>query len=158
MPDQNGNTVKRIDMANHFAELAAEHRITVKFTLADPNQGAYFARRDSRMISTRPIRNTGFYISALHEIGHIVGPDQGGSRLKAEWGAWRWAKENAIVWTDTAERVMKRALTSYCTDRLVRDMPEEFFNWVNFPPLDGTNLLNAPEPSDPLGDHHGRNE
>ena len=115
MPDQNGNLVKRIDMAIHVMELCAEHKIKVRFTLEQPATG-YVADRQHRTIKTRPVRNTGFYVSALHEIGHIVGEHQtvDDSRLMQEWYAWRFAKETALTWTDTAERVMKRALSSYC--------------------------------------------
>lgn len=130
MPDANGNLVKRIDMALHFMQLAAVHNISVKFTLNPPSSG-YLADRESRSIVTRPVQNTGYYVSALHEIGHIVGPDQDRSRLEAEWGAWRFAKENAVTWTDTAERVMKKALSSYCNRQNIQSMPDDFFDWVN---------------------------
>jgi hypothetical protein len=123
--------VKRIDMANHFAELCAEHEIVVRFTLAAPEDGAYSANHMQRRVTTRPIRNTGFYVSALHEIGHIVGPHQDKSRLWAEWGAWIWAKENAIVWTDTAWRVTRGALTSYSNAFGAETMPDDFRNWIN---------------------------
>ena len=33
--------------------------------------------------------------------------------LEREIGAWKYAMVNAIVWTDTATRVMKKALMSY---------------------------------------------
>ncbi len=139
MPNANGELVKRIDMFIHFAELAATNHITVKYTLDEPSQGAYRADPRTKTIVTRPIRNTGFYVSGLHEMGHIVGPDQGQRRngvslLKSEWGAWRWAKENAITWTDTAERVMKRALGGYtrgASGTTLEAMPADFWDWVD---------------------------
>ena len=132
MPDANGNLVKRIDMATHFAEICSEHGITVKFTTMEPGEGAYWARPSAKLIQTRPIKNTGFYVSGLHEVGHCVGKRQNRNRwsvLMSEWFAWKWAKENAIVWTDTAERVMVRALTGYrnsATADNVFAMPQDF--------------------------------
>ena len=54
-------------------------------------------------------------MSALHEIGHILGPQQtiDDDRLESEIGAWKYAMANAIVWTDVATKIMKRALMSY---------------------------------------------
>ena len=34
-------------------------------------------------------------------------------RFEMEVGAWKYAMATAIVWTDTAKRVMKKALKSY---------------------------------------------
>ena len=61
----------------------------------------------------RPTKNTGYYVSALHEIGHIVGKFQDRSQLTRELWAWVWARQNAIVWTETADRVMAGAMESY---------------------------------------------
>ena len=53
--------------------------------------------------------------SALHEIGHIRGDNQSYNNTvqEREIGAWIWAMLNAKVWTDTADRVMSKALSSY---------------------------------------------
>lgn len=122
--------MKRIDMFIHFAEIAAAHNITVRFT-TEPPSVAYWANPAERMISTRPIKNTGYYVSGLHEIGHIVGPFQSSknSRLRQEWGAWMFAMSEAQIWTDTAQRIMVGAMTSYinsATPDQIRRMPESF--------------------------------
>tara|TARA_R110000751_G_scaffold85455_1_gene170581 strand:+ start:2687 stop:3076 length:390 start_codon:yes stop_codon:yes gene_type:complete len=106
--------MKRIDMFIHFAEIAAKNNITVKFSTADPSQ-AYWANREHRMISTRPIKNTGYYVSGLHEIGHIVGECQTSkySLLKQEWYAWKYAMQTAEIWTATTHKIMKRAMKTY---------------------------------------------
>lgn len=54
-------------------------------------------------------------MSALHEIGHIMGDNQSYNNTvrEREIGAWIWAMLNAKVWTDTADRVMANALSSY---------------------------------------------
>ena len=108
-------TVKRIDMAMHVMELCAKHKIKVHYQSLEDFEPRYWARRHPREIQIRPTKNTGYYVSALHEIGHIVGERQGRniSTLTKELYAWIWARQNALVWTDTAERIMRRAMDSY---------------------------------------------
>ncbi len=107
--------VKRIDMAIHVQELCAALNIGVTFQSLGEATPRYYAIPDRRIIHIRPTANTGYYVSALHEIGHIVGQRQGRniSTLTKELYAWIWARENALVWTDTAERIMRRAMDSY---------------------------------------------
>ena len=105
---------KRIDMALHIQELCAIHNILVKYQSIHDDEPNYFANRQKRLIQVRPTKNTGYYVSTLHEIGHIVGDNQSNSpRLTQELYAWVWARDNALVWTDTAERIMRRAMDSY---------------------------------------------
>lgn len=126
MPDINGNPVKRFYMALHIQELCADHNIAVKFT-NDPSQ--YSARRGNRpTITIRPTRNTGYYVSALHEIGHILSPHQGNGRNHDETDAWFWARENSKLWTATAERIMRRALDSYGAEYPTNRWPEYVTN------------------------------
>lgn len=106
-------TVKRIDMALHVQELCAEHSISVKYQSLSDDLPRYWAQPASRRICIRPTKNTGYYVSALHEIGHIVGKFQDRSRLTAELWAWVWARQNALIWTDTAERIMRQAMDTY---------------------------------------------
>jgi len=107
--------VKRIEMAMHVQELCAAHGITVKYQSLNDEVPRYYAQPQSRVIQIRPTKNTGYYVSALHEIGHIIGERQGPSisTLTKELYAWIWARQNALVWTDTAERIMRRAMDSY---------------------------------------------
>ena len=107
--------IKRIDMAIHVSELCAAHNITVKYQSLGEATPRYLAIPDRRLIQIRATKNTGYYVSALHEIGHIVGQRQGRniSTLTKELYAWIWARENALVWTATAERIMRRAMDSY---------------------------------------------
>ena len=104
--------VKRIDMALHVQELCAKHKITVSFDSLKNATPQYWANRRKNAIQIRPTKNTGYYVSALHEIGHLIGQQQNGNLIQAEIYAWVWAKQNAIVWTDTAERIMEKALMS----------------------------------------------
>ena len=107
--------VKRIDMALHIQELCAVNHITVSYQSLDADVPNYYANQRKKHIHIRPTKNTGYYVSALHEIGHILGDDQtyNNTVKEREIGAWIWAMLNAKVWTDTADRVMASALSSY---------------------------------------------
>jgi len=107
--------VKRIDMALHIQELCAVNHITVSYQRLDAEVPNYYADVTKKHIHIRPTKNTGYYVSALHEIGHILGDNQtyNNTVKEREIGAWIWAMLNAKVWTDTADRVMSRALLSY---------------------------------------------
>jgi hypothetical protein len=71
------------------------------------------AWRKTRRIAIRPVKSAVTYAIALHEIGHILGGRQSGSRLDKEVGAWEWAQANAIEWTDAMDATMRKALRSY---------------------------------------------
>ena len=112
--------IKRIDMALHVMELCATNNIQVQYQSLEDETPRYWARPSERKIQIRPTKNTGYYVSALHELGHILGERQmqNNRRLTRELYAWIWAREQALVWTETAERIMRRAMDSYgWTDR-----------------------------------------
>ena len=106
---------KRIDMALHIQELLAVEKISVSYQSLTETVPRYSAIPSRRHITIRPTKNTGYYVSALHEIGHILGDNQSRNNTtkEKEIGAWIWAMLSAIVWTETADRVMARALRSY---------------------------------------------
>ena len=111
----NSENVKRIDMALHVQQLCAENGITVTYQSMHDEVPRYYAQPASRVICIRPTKNTGYYVSALHELGHILGEKQGREDplLDKELYAWVWARQKALVWTETAERIMRRAMDSY---------------------------------------------
>jgi hypothetical protein len=48
------------------------------------------------------IRSAVSYATALHELGHCLGRYQASrSVMTVERWAWRWAKENALIWTSS---------------------------------------------------------
>jgi hypothetical protein len=52
--------------------------------------------------------------SHLHEIGHIKGRHQRSpDTLVRERWAWRWAKENALIWTPAMEKNCSVSLAWY---------------------------------------------
>ena len=107
--------VRRIDMALHIQQLCADYGITVTYQSLNDEIPRYYANPGQKHIHIRPTKNTGYYVSALHEIGHIMGDNQSYNNTvkEREIGAWIWAMLNAKVWTDTADRVMSQALQSY---------------------------------------------
>jgi antirestriction protein ArdC len=52
-----------------------------------------------------PVQGQESYAIALHELGHIFGRYQRSARVivRERW-AWRWARENALMWTPAMER------------------------------------------------------
>ena len=107
--------VKRIEMSLHVQELCAKNDIQVKYVSLEEPEAFYCANRVHKIITIRPTKNTGYYVPTLHEIGHLLGPDQhqGCDRMEMEIGAWKYAVAVALVWTETATKIMKRALMSY---------------------------------------------
>ena len=92
-------TVKRIEMALHVQELCAVNDIRVFYQSLEDAEPRYWARPSDKSICIRPTKNTGYYVSALHEIGHILCKFQDRTRLTRELWACVWARQNALVWT-----------------------------------------------------------
>ena len=109
--------VKRIDMAVHIQEICALNKIKVNYQSMDDIVPIYWANKKKREIQIRPTRNTGYYVSALHEIGHIIGDNQDLDLIAKELWAWIYAKETAMVWTPTAERIMRKSMDSYGSEQ-----------------------------------------
>tara|TARA_X000001382_G_scaffold68358_1_gene47480 strand:- start:110 stop:487 length:378 start_codon:yes stop_codon:yes gene_type:complete len=105
--------IKRIDMAIHVQEICALNNIKVNYQSMDEVEPSYWANPKRREIQIRPTKNTGYYVSALHEIGHIIGDNQDLDRIGKELWAWIYARKTAMVWTQTAERIMQTSMDSY---------------------------------------------
>ena len=105
--------IRRIDMALHVQEICALNDIKVRYQSMDEVEPRYWANPNKREIQIRPTKNTGYYVSALHEIGHIIGDNQDLDRLGQELWAWIYARQTALVWTPTAERIMQYSMKSY---------------------------------------------
>ena len=105
--------IRRIDMALHVQEICALNDIKVRYQSMDEVEPRYWANPNKREIQIRPTKNTGYYVSALHEIGHIIGDNQDLDRLGQELWAWIYARQTALVWTPTAERIMQDSMKSY---------------------------------------------
>lgn len=117
-------------MALHIQELCAVEKISVSYQSLTETTPRYSAIPSRRHITIRPTKNTGYYVSALHEIGHILGDNQSRNNTtkEKEIGAWIWAMLQAIVWTETADRVMAKALQSYGVEQVEIDEIQKLWN------------------------------
>jgi hypothetical protein len=97
-----------MDYATHIAKICRLESIAVE----SHSRGGRAYRR-SRRIKIRPVKTAITYAIALHEIGHILGPRQSGTRLDKEVGAWEWAEANALEWTEAMTAKRTECLRSY---------------------------------------------
>jgi hypothetical protein len=97
-------------MEQHVLDVAALGRVRVHWR---DRYGAH-ALSETLEIWIPRIRSAITYATALHELGHCLGRYQESrSVIVVERWAWRWAKENALVWTDPMERNMTRCMAWY---------------------------------------------
>lgn len=94
--------------AEHIHSLLAMHGIACEWR--DRTAGRSWRRW--KRVRLQPVRSAITYAAALHEIGHVVGP-QTGQRLNREAQAWRWAEANAIEWTEPMIRSAARCIGTY---------------------------------------------
>jgi hypothetical protein len=94
--------------AKHIARICKIEDITI-----ESHSSGGRAYRRKRLVKIKPVKTAITYAVALHEIGHILGPRQRGTRLDQEVGAWEWAMENAIEWTDAMAEKRAACLRSY---------------------------------------------
>lgn len=95
-------------MRDHIDALCARHDVR----MGRHSRGGNASRR-GRFINIRPVKSAITYAVALHELGHVLGQYQSQPRLYKEAGAWKWALENALVWTPPMQKTMLRSLGSY---------------------------------------------
>ena|SRR5262245_43112319 len=98
-------------LQQHVFGLCKRHAITI-----------YWCKRCSQSYSVRevdeitiaPIRSPISYATALHEIGHHLGSHQTSQFVivRERW-AWRWARGNALIWTEAMERSAQQAFAWY---------------------------------------------
>ncbi len=94
-------------LESHILQLAAEHGVEVVY------RGRGRAARRARRITVSAVRGRATYLVALHELGHVLGPNPR-RRLEQEVAAWEWALSQTIVEPTTANyRKILRALESY---------------------------------------------
>jgi len=99
------------DLAAHVDDLCTQHQISVEW-IGRTKRAWAVRKRDA--IRIYPVINQKRYATALHEIGHIIGPRQSGRRIEQEWGAWEFALEAALIdFTPGTYRMIHRALGSY---------------------------------------------
>ena len=104
---QSFGRVSVADMTGHVEALCREHGITV-----EPHSRSGRACRREKTIYIRPVKSAITYATALHELGHVLGPNPN-RRLAQEAAAWKWAEEHAIAWPEAARKDAENSLRSY---------------------------------------------
>lgn len=95
------------DLEQHIQTIAESEGVEVI------HRGSGRACRSQRWVSITPVRGQVSYLVALHELGHVLGPNPP-LRLSQEAAAWKWALDNTIVEPTTASyRSILRRLDSY---------------------------------------------
>jgi hypothetical protein len=84
---------KRDELVQHIQRLCERHGIEI----VERRSRGGWARKRGRTISIKPVKTERMYIIALHEIGHIIGPNRSGQRLEQETAAWDFVLEQSIV-------------------------------------------------------------
>lgn len=105
--------VTKHDMRRHVRQLCSEHNISIRLRENYPRASA---SAKLRMIWIPEVRSPITYAKALHEIGHVVcrhTNDLERNILTREGEAWVWARDNALVWTDTMQDRACRWATTY---------------------------------------------
>ncbi len=111
VPPSTNQKVTLQHMREHIDELCSTHSL-IRGTISRPTRA--YALGQFEEIHIPPIKSAISYATALHEIGHVVGPHQCSARvIVKERGAWRWAKRNALKWTPAMEKKMKLSLEWY---------------------------------------------
>ncbi len=93
--------------AAHVARIADENKIKI----SGHSSGGRAWRR-LRKIKIRPIKSAVTYAIAMHELGHVLGKQQG-RRIDIEVQAWEWAEAHALFWTKIMVENKRKCLRSY---------------------------------------------
>jgi hypothetical protein len=106
----------------HAIDLVAQHGLTVRHRAPGAN---YSGCRTTRTITVDRVRSEVDYVTILHEVGHTVDPEADAQRFpgfvrdghtwspRAEIGAWAFAFEHALVWTDAMQLDMFRSFLNH---------------------------------------------
>jgi hypothetical protein len=98
-------------MHEHVTALIDKHQIVHYQTRSTTRA---WSLREAEEIHTPPVKTWKSYITALHEIGHLLGRHQLSPHVmvRERW-AWRWARQHALVWAPWMERYAEESLAWY---------------------------------------------
>ena len=131
------------ELRQHAIGLAAEEpRVTIHWLelgaistrlVGDGNAVAVPAKL---AIACPPIWNVETAATVLHEVAHTR-DQRNRTTLDREIFAWRWARQRALLWDDTAQRRMVESLQTYLTKAKLPDVlkvieAEEFLSPVKY--------------------------
>mgnify|MGYP003142356448 CR=1 FL=1 len=129
-----------ITATNHIKDVASDYLIEVSEhgqvgSIAekyDATEQAFSAMQGEIRLPSFPLQTWRGYAIALHELGHFLDPTQlpnldqdiaashlcmkhmfSDNRITSELGAWRWARDNALVWNKEMDDVRNFCLLSY---------------------------------------------
>jgi hypothetical protein len=96
------------EMRTHIDQLCLTRDIMIEYCVR-PTQA--WSAREIETICVAPVKSQISYVTALHEIGHIVGRYQTSRRsmVRERW-AWEWARRQALMWTRDMERCKRESL------------------------------------------------
>ena len=111
-------------LSNHIAHLAAANRVKV---IMDPTTKDSSSILKHEIYVRSPVNDDITYAIALHELGHILSPNQAycedynlvhlfgpTDKIKGlEIDAWTWARKTALQWTPAMESIAKISLETY---------------------------------------------
>ena len=112
--------IKNLD--RHFRGLCKEHGVTVRRYRPElfPDHEGFddgtlngVAFHDEKLVYVPKIRSRKSYAIAMHELGHILGTWQSSTVLIREAGAWKWMRENTLVWGRLEEKTMHEGMFNY---------------------------------------------
>jgi hypothetical protein len=117
------DTISLNDMRDHIDQLINELRSTRYpedddfhvYWIDEAEEACAFTDDWSPVeIHIPKVRSLDDYATCLHELGHVYGRDQKSpDSTTRELGAWQWAREHALAWTEEMERIaadcLKRA-------------------------------------------------
>jgi hypothetical protein len=97
----------------HFLSLVEKYRIAAFQT--EKSIFKVRAKVYSRQIFTLPVKTYKSYISALHEIGHVLDvKHEANSTLEEEIRAWAIAKKLSIIWDAKCVKYCMESIMTYC--------------------------------------------
>lgn len=93
------------ELSAHFDFMLVKYDLDVNKWLKQPARNTTDLDGDDLRVAV--IVDDETYCSAMHELGHII------CQTKDEVLAWKWARNNAIYWSDEMDDVMFKCLTMY---------------------------------------------
>ena len=93
------------DFKDHIDYYTIIHDIDITKTVKNPWE--CYSRIDFREISITKIKCEETYISAMHELGHVI------LSTRDEVSAWKWAKNHSLYWSDLMQEIANGCLKGY---------------------------------------------
>lgn len=97
----------------HIKQLAKKHKVKVHNRRGRRFSVSRVVGTKKMTISVRPVKSIVTYTENLLAFGYILGKWQSKPRLYRVAGAWKWAKENSVLWTDRMNQQMEKNLLAF---------------------------------------------